>query len=269
MQKIICSLLGLAFSVAVMAQLKTGTINYEKTQNMHRMIQNEQMKSMIPEFRNSKHQLVFNDSESVYKLIPEVESDENGGGGGFFRMGGNDGSLVYKNVSAGKSIEERELGSKTFLITDSIKNQKWKLVNETKEILGYSCRKAVTTIEVRRGGARTITTNNSGGTTVDTSAQRTPTMVKQEVVAWFATDIASPTGPESYIGLPGAILQLDVDNGLTVIKATEVKTTANTKDLKEPKKGKKVTREEFTKIMMEAFGGQGGGGGQRIMRFGN
>lgn len=267
MKRIVFAFIGLALSAGVAAQVKTGTIKYEKTQNMHRMIQNEQMKSFVPEFRNSKHQLVFNDSESVYKLIPELEGEESGGGTMMFRMSGNDGSLVYKNTASGISIEERELGSKTFLISDSIKNQKWKLVNETKEILGYNCRKATTTIEVRRGGTRVFTNNN--GATTDTTTQRTPTIVKQEVVAWFATDIVSPAGPDNYNGLPGAILALDVDNGLISIKATEVKTTANAKELKEPKKGKKVTREEFNKLMMEAFGGQGGGGGQRIMRFGN
>jgi GLPGLI family protein len=263
MKKLISTLVVAVLAVNGFSQVKTGTITYERTQNMHRIIQNEQMKSMVPEFRNSKHLLIFNDSESVYKLVPEMENEESGGGM-VFRMGGSDGGVIYKNMASGKSIEERELGAKTFLITDSIKGQKWKISAETKQILGYNCRKATTTIETRRSGARVFTSSSTSGTT-DTTAK--PTTVLQEVVAWFAYDISCPIGPDNYSGLPGVILQLDVDKGLITLNAVELKTTANTKELKEPKKGKKVTREEFTKMMMDAFGGQGGG--QRMMRFGN
>ena len=56
------------FSLAMLqAQVKEGTIVYERKINMYRTIQDEQMRAMIPEFRTSKHMLLFSDSVSVYK----------------------------------------------------------------------------------------------------------------------------------------------------------------------------------------------------------
>jgi GLPGLI family protein len=260
-------LITVASSLVAQAQLKQGTVTFERKQNMHRTIQNEEIKAMVPEYRTSKHVLVFSDSESVYKVVPEDETPDpfNGGGGGvFIRVGGADGGIIYKNFAASKSVEERELGAKTYIIADSIRGQKWKLTNETKQIMGFNCRKATTTTEMRRAVMRTISNN---GTSTEDTARPAPTT--QAITAWYADDITCPVGPENYGGLPGVILQIDIDNGLIVFNAIDIKQTANEKEVKEPKKGKKVTRDEFNKLMMDAFGGQGGGGGQRIMRFGN
>jgi len=70
-------------------------------------------------------------------------------------------------------------------------------------------------------------------------------------VAWFADKIVAPVGPDTYGQLPGAILEVNIDNAQTVITATEVKATFAAKDLKEPKKGKKLTREEFRNMINE------------------
>ena len=59
--------------------------------------------------------------------------------------------------------------------------------------------------------------------------------------------------------------EVDVDNGTTVYNALEVKKTVDTKELKEPKKGKVVTKQELQKMMMEMMGGMGGG----AVRFNN
>ncbi len=50
--------------------MKAGAVIYERKINMHKTIQDEQMKAMIPEFRTSKHMLLFSDSISVYKMVP-------------------------------------------------------------------------------------------------------------------------------------------------------------------------------------------------------
>jgi GLPGLI family protein len=91
-----------------------------------------------------------------------------------------------------------------------------------------------------------------------------PQTKEVEVIAWYADDIISPVGPESYGQLPGVIMLLDVDNGATVYTATEVKKTVDQKELKEPKKGKIVTRQEYSKLMMDMMSNQMGGG---MMRF--
>ena len=65
------------------------------------------------------------------------------------------------------------------------------------------------------------------------------------VIAWYALELSSPAGPENYSGLPGVIMELDFDNGATVFLAEEYRKLDNTNQLKEPKKGRKVTQDEY------------------------
>ena len=252
------------FSLAMLqAQVKEGTVVYERKINMYRVIQDEQMRAMIPEFRTSKHMLLFSDSVSVYKAVPDDEApDPFGGGGGgrvMIRMGGSDGGDLYKNLSQSKSVQTSELGGKNFLITDTIQQQPWKISAETKQILGYTCHKATRKLMQPVGMIRRVVMGGGGGAQ-DTTTQNRPQSKEVDVVAWYAENLISPVGPESYGQLPGVILQLDVDNAATVYTATEVKKSVDAKELKEPKKGKVVTRPEFQKMMMEMMNSQGPGG---------
>ena len=104
----------------------------------------------------------------------------------------------------------------------------------------------------------------SGAPVRDTTRTAAPTTREVEVVAWYADDLVSPVGPENYGQLPGVILQLDVDNATTVYTATEVKKAVDMKDLKEPKKGKVVTRVEYQKLMNDLMSNQGPGTGFRM-----
>ncbi len=263
MKKVFFALTGLLSLSVLQAQVKEGTIVYEQKINMHKTIQDEQMRAMLPEFRTAKFMLLFSDSISMYKPVPEDEApDPFAGGGGarvMIRMGAGGGDL-YKNFSQNRSVQTSEVGGKNFLIVDSIVQQPWKLGNETKKVLGYNCHKATRKIMQPTGVIRRMVMSGGGGATADTTTQKMPPGKEVEVVAWYADDLISPVGPESFGQLPGVILQLDVDNGTTVYNALEVKKTVDAKELKEPKKGKVVTKQELQKMMMEMMGGQGGGG---------
>ncbi len=265
MKRLLFSLSLLTSCIVAFSQQKEGTVVFERKINMYKMIQNEQMRSMMPEFRTSKHTLIFSDSISVFKLIPEDEApdpfDGQGGGGGIMRMVsrfGGDGGDLYKNFGQTKSIQTQELGGKTFLIVDTIKPQPWKLSMETKQILGYNCHKATRKVPTP---ARMMSVFGRGGGAPPPSDTTKPAAPKEmEIVAWFADALISPVGPESYGQLPGVILELNVDNGATVFTAKEVKKTVDAKELKEPKKGKVVTQAEYAKLMqqmMSNFGGPG------------
>ena len=261
MKKVFILFSSILGTIALQAQVKEGTIYYEQKVNMHRTITDEQMRAMIPEFRTGRYMLLFSDSVSIYKLVPEDEAPDPFAGNGprvMIRMGAGGGDL-YKNLSQSKSIQASEVGGKNFLITDTIQRQPWKLGTETRQILGYTCHKATRKTMQPQGVIRRMVMGG-GNTTQDTTSQIRPQAKEVEVVAWYADDIVSPTGPENYGQLPGVILQLDVDNGATVFTATEVKKTVDAKELKEPKKGKVVTRQEFTKMMSEMMGNMGQGG---------
>lgn len=266
MKRTFLLLTALTCFAALQAQVKEGTIYYDQKVNMHRVITDEQMRAMIPEFRTAKYMLLFSDSVSVYKTVPADEAPDpfagNGGPRMVFNMGGANGDL-YKNFSQSKSVQTSELGGKNFLIIDSIRQQPWKLASETRQILGHLCHKATRKVTQAPAGMRRIVMGG-GGATQDTTTKQQPGK-EVEVVAWYADDIISPVGPESYGQLPGVILQLDIDNGATVYTATDVKKTVDQKDLKEPKKGKVVTRQEYMKMMTDMMGGGMPGG---AMRFG-
>ncbi len=260
MKKAFFLIAGIIGFSALQAQQKAGTIIYEQKVNMYKLITDEQMRAMMPEFRVSQHMLLFSDSVSVYRLVPEDEAPDpfaGSGGGGGMRMvfrNGSDGGDLYKNFTQAKSIQSTELGGKNFLITDTIKQQPWKLSDETKLILGYTCHKASRKITQAQPTIRRTTMSN-GAAQHDTTTQAKPQGKEVDVIAWYADTIISPAGPESYGQLPGVILQLDVDNGANVFTAKEVKTTMDTKELKEPKKGKVVSRAEFMKLMTEMMSG--------------
>ncbi len=260
-------LLAAAFALqTIQAQQKEGTITYERKINMWKRITDEEMRARIPEYRTSKHILYFSDSVSLYKLIPEDDAPDpfaGGGGGGRFvmRMGGADGGDLYKNFASATSIQANEMGGRNFLITDTIRKAPWKITGETKQILGLNCRKATRKVAAPVMVNRTMnfSRNQNTDTTIKTAAPR-----EIEVVAWFAENMPAPVGPDVYGQLPGVIMGLDIDNGSMVYTATDVKKTVDIKDLKEPKKGKKVTQEEYRKMMMGLMQNQGGG----MMRMG-
>jgi GLPGLI family protein len=76
---------------------------------------------------------------------------------------------------------------------------------------------------------------------------------KQKITAWFAQDIPVPAGPERYHGLPGLILELNLNDGDVVIEATNVAFKKVTPDeFKLPKvKGKKINDPAYDTLIKE------------------
>lgn len=222
--------------------LKEGRIIYERKMNLHRRMTDESMKSMIPEFNTSKVELDFSADASVYKNVKEAEDIRDQAGQDdnrrvIMRFGGSDNDQTYKDYATEKYVEQRELGPKKYLIVDTLKRQSWKLETETRTIKGYTCKKAVT----------------KGRDSAD-------------IVAWYAEDIQSAAGPEAYGGLPGLILELNINNAEVVYTALDIVTKDFDKSIvKAPTEGKKITRAEFRK-MMEDMGGPGGKPTIRIIR---
>ncbi len=224
--------------VSIQAQ-QQGTITYERKINLHRRMEDEQMKAMVPEFRTTKHMLTFSDSIAVYKAVKEDESPDpfdnsSGGGPRLIRIGPGDNGMIYKNFTTKQIAEQTEFADKNYIIDDSIKAQPWKLAEETKTILGHVSKKAT---------MKTVTGN--------------------DVSAWYAGDIPTPAGPENFSGLPGAVLAVDVNNGEIVFTAIAIKLTIDRKELAAPKTGKHISRADFQKKMEEILG-PAGPGGRRI-----
>lgn len=106
------------------------------------------------------------------------------------------------------------LQSKTYLVQDSLHCQDWKIMNDLKEVAGHLCM----------------------------NASWQDTVKDQKIIAWFALDIPSSAGPERLCGLPGLILEVNVNDGAMVLSADRIDTTlpANAWDLPKKPKGKKT-----------------------------
>ncbi|MBS1597175.1 MAG: GLPGLI family protein [Bacteroidetes bacterium] len=224
---------------SVSAQVKEGTIIYKRKIDVHRRMTDENMKAMVPRFDSSKVQLLFSGNESIFKKLPEENDirDHAGDDGNriVINMGGPD-NETYKNFTTEKIIELRELGPKKYIVEDTLRKQNWKMNDETKTINGYNCKKA--------------TTKNRES---------------KDVIAWYSEDILCPSGPEQYGGLPGAILELNVNDEEIVFSAIDIRTKDLDKTLvRAPTNGKKVSNKEFQKMIEEQFGPGAGSGGRMI-----
>jgi len=214
----------LLLSTLILFGQNEGVITYEITVNNHRNLspEREGMKAIVPQYRTFKQQLFFNANESLYKPLIEEEEEESGGQNRRFRMAG---AVNYTNPSSSLFLSQTDVFGKKYLISDKLKTAPWKFGTETKTIQGYECAQAFYTTTDER---------------------------KQTITAWYTTKLSPLLGPERYNTLPGAVLAVDVNNAERVIIAKKIELRALTRnELKVPSEGKKVTPDEFKKIMQE------------------
>jgi len=240
--KFIC--LSFLFSLTTLSFAQTiGQVTYEEKFDMYRRIppDREDLKARFPQYHSSMWELLYNGDESVYQHQKQEEAEitnTQANNQSTMRFGGRENHVVYKNLANSKMIDSRDFMQKQFLITGDLTIRKWKIGKKSKEILGYNCMEA--------SFQEDSTTN---------------------IVAWFTPQIQLFNGPSDYQGLPGLILQIDVNAGERVLTATELKTEGvDTSVIVAPTKGKEVTAEEFDQIRKEkmkemGMQGQGGPGG--------
>jgi GLPGLI family protein len=125
--------------------------------------------------------------------------------------------------------------SRNFLIESPVADYAWKLTGNSKEICGIKCMEA--------------------------TFEKDSTLT----AAWFAPSIPVSVGPALYGGLPGIIMEININNGKRVISAVSVKDEDPSDLIRKPTKGKKVTREEFSEIVKEKTGQQNQEGGGVFM----
>jgi GLPGLI family protein len=225
------------------AVLKEGRVIYERKVDMYRRLEDESAKAMIPQYNTSKAELDFTGDVSIYKNIKEEEdvrdhAGDEGNGRVMIRMGGGD-DQTYREPASGKMIQQKELGPRKYIIEDTLPKSNWHLEEGMRTIKGYACKKA-------------STTNRQG----------------MNITAWYAEDIQSSSGPDLFGGLPGLILELNVNNGEIVYSAIDILTKDFDKSVvKAPSDGKKISGAEYRKMMEEQFGVKPGGGATiRIIR---
>jgi len=229
-----------------------GTVTYKETIKLDIQFElpegmDEAMLAQIPNSQSSVKVLYFNETESIFKDAPEDESEGmswNGSSGGaeVHMVMRQPESSFYLNFDEAKRIEQREFMGKIFRINGDMPSYEWKITGEQKSFEDYLLMQAVFEDSSRK------------------------------IVAWFCPQIPVSSGPDAFTQLPGFVLEVDVNDGERVIVATEIALGEPTEAIEKPKKGKKITQEEFEVVVaekmkeMEAeYGGSGGEGGMRII----
>jgi len=119
------------------------------------------------------------------------------------------------------------ISEKHYIISDSLHAPDWSIMNDIKEIAGHICMSASTYDSVRR----------------------------QKVKAWFAMDIPISIGPDRWYGLPGVILEADLNDGAVVVTAEKIEYNKLTTQLDIPKKpkGLVVTQKKYNEIFRKFY----------------
>lgn len=214
-----------------------------------RDISEEQKKRIIQRMKDMFQKefiLVFNKTESLFKIKEKLGTHNQKGGGGRFRAmitGANDGNL-YKNIQTKELLKDAELFGKKFLITDSLKAFSWKMTGETKKIGKYTCFKATATKKITNKSDFSPTPPKSN------SFNRTKTQPEEkdiQVIVWYTMQIPVSHGPQDFWGLPGLILE--VNAGRTTILCSKIILNPMEKvKIKKPKKGKKISKDAYVEI---------------------
>lgn len=164
------------------------------------------------ERKGQNYNLVFKGDKSVYVRKEEEEASTS-------YSWRQEALLVIRDYRKKRILDQREFVGKKFKIEDEISKTKWKIHNEIKEVAGYLCMKAETQ----------------------------DTIKGQKIYAWFTDAIPVSGGPEGFSGLPGMILELDINDGDGIITATKVDLETPIDKLPIPKKikGKNISQAEF------------------------
>lgn len=233
----------LTISVAAAnAQQTVGTIIYERSLNTQSGFESlpEDIRNAIQEQKIRKV-LYFNSDASLFQ---DDLNKETAAATGDIQVSfaGSSEEKIFVDLKNKEQVAQRDILGKLFLVTEPLENSKWKTSGRQKKILDLDCMEAYYVGE-----------SDPGDTTF----------------AWFTTAIPVQSGPEGIGGLPGMILELTIGKGAINYTAVNIAADDNQKLLKAPAKGKKVSREAFTKIQNEKMGiQQNDGEGVKVMMIG-
>jgi len=205
----------------------SGTVEYNKTSNTFAMIEKQinkdneafyrqyfdEYKKNNPQFKTLTSTLTFSGNKTLFTPIePENIS------GNFWNMPlAAQNNTIYTDLSTKNTVNQKKVFEATFLVKDTTRRIKWKITGETREVAGYTCRRA-------------------NGMMMDSIY----------VVAFYTEKIHVSGGPESFTGLPGMILEVAVPHENIIWTATKVTDMPiDENSIQAPKKGKPVTNTEL------------------------
>ncbi len=218
----------------------SGTIEFEKRINVYAVIQKtvdkdneawlqpqlDYYKKNNPQFKTLNAKLEFGNNKTLY-TPNETDLPQN-------RLMSDNPMLnqfntVFTDIKTKSSVDQKKVFEQTYLVKDSTRRIRWKITDETREIAGYTCRRA-------------------NGIYLDSIY----------VVAFYATSIPLAGGPESFSGLPGMILGIALPHENITWFATKVtEASIPQSDIVPPKKGKAINEKDLWKTLQDAVANWG------------
>jgi GLPGLI family protein len=176
-----------------LAQITCGKITYERKTNLYKKYKTEEIRNWIGEANKIKtdyFELSFNDSLSFFRPQESELKEE--------YSWATQKNTVYQNLRSNTRITLKSIWGETACLADTLYTRRWKITDGKRSIGGYDCRKAVWQI---------------------TDSTR--------IYAWYTDAINTPVGPESFYGLPGAILGIATEDGGVVYFAKKIEIIKN------------------------------------------
>ena len=221
----------------------SGTIRYEEKIKLEIKLEGESAaySEMLPKERTEQKILYFSPESSLFESVADPSKNEmlEQEGANVVVQVYQDNSKVFRDLKENRRYEQRDFMTRQFLIESDQGATDWKLTGNQQTMLGFPCQEAVREEDGRK------------------------------IRAWFTPSIPVPTGPGNQGNLPGMILAVDVNDGQRTVTATSVDfAPVDAKKMVKPKEGKKVTADQYKKIVdekMKEMGAEGGSGGGQVM----
>lgn len=205
-------LLFVLFSTVLHAQIKSGEVTYNlelgfkpnKESQKNNSSGNSTLKNMInaskKDLAEVKGVLKFNTQESFFSKVVPMQNDSNPSLNVSLSLLGLNGAGYYVSNEENIRLEITEMFDETFLIKDkAFQAEDWSITSETKKIGDFEVYKATTKKVVENSKGKFI----------------------HLIIAWFSPEIPFSFGPLGYGGLPGLILELEVQSNFPAIYTIE------------------------------------------------
>lgn len=172
----------------------------------------DQIESM-PKNDISYYDFMYAGGSSLYELDVKASSVDRQDGFSIV----HDYNSIFFNFNTNETISRRNFYDEDFIIKDTIKAIKWKILQDTRMVAGYECRKAI-------------------GRIYDSVY----------IVAFYCEQFVMKAGPEGVQGLPGMILGMAIPQYKTTWFATKIElANLNETTIVPPTKGKKLSDKEL------------------------
>ena len=200
------------------SQVTAGKITFERKTNLTKRFKDPDMARWLGDNNKTKidkFELYFNDSVSLFLPLDMYVKDD--------LSWATNRNTVYQDLKAHSRLSILSVWGESLYVQDSTVKRTWKMTESKRKIGKYECRKAIWEV------------NDS-----------------VKIYAWFSDEIIPSVGPETFTGLPGAILGLATEDGGIVYFAKTVEIMSPDFAKLAPKTGKnKLSTEKELRTRLE------------------